>query len=260
MICLSHPVFVLSYIKIFRACGISVVLKCYALAQRTPQGTCYHHVYKSMLQPKAYHMFGSLPVQMIWSQNLFSLVVAFILTIINWSKLNMVVLVYVFRWNLVSHISVWLPLLKYHHWQIYVSRDHLYWDRVYSYITLFHYPDPGSLRAEGCLHTVCHTLAWQDYSTTGSLHWHCFFCLFLDLPFPHETLLCTMTATATSNHFLFIEMLQPRSNTLYLDIIESHSLLPLCLDFLFALVENYKLSLKLLFSVRLLCLVTTRGI
>lgn len=114
-------------------------------------------------------------------------------------------------------VLVW-PLLTYHSCLINTYRDHLYWDQVFSYITLFHDPDAENLRAKGCLHTVCHTLLWQDYSTTGSLPWHRFFCLFLELPFPHEALPCTMTATATSNHILFIEMLQLRSDELYLDI------------------------------------------
>lgn len=89
----------------------------------------------------------------------------------------------------------------------------------------------------------------------------CFFCLFLELPFPHEALLCTMTATATSNHISFIEMLQPRSAVLYLDITMLGVLCFAAVTSLGLFLSLMKITcyLKMLFCMRRLYLVITRG-
>lgn len=146
--------------------------------------------------------------------------------------------------------SILLPPLRYHPCQKSVYQ-------VFSYITLFHYPGTGSLRGEDCLHIVCHALAWQVYSTTGSPPWHCFFCLFAELPFYHEALPCTVTATATSNHILFIKLLQPRSAELYLDITMNSALFHAaitCLGLFLRLLKVTHHNWKCFFILRLLCL------
>lgn len=164
-------------------------------------------------------------------------------------------------WEHSSHVQispVWLTLLKYHPCQKYAHTHHLYWDKVFSYIPLFPFSRHSEPQSWGLpSHRVSH------FGMTGLQH-HWVTAPTLLLLSISGSALSTWSPPMHHDSFCYIKSYFVHWNVttkVSCAIFRHHNELSpiLCCHDMFGLVENHMLYLKVVFSVRLLCLVTTRG-